>query len=133
MIYGHDGQKKLAGVIEFDIAEYANSSQPSSQREEKELGKGSDKCKGKLSYEVYLKFLRESNSETASSDVGGLKMGKEKAKKNNDEGKQSERKRGQRVEDQEGNGGREERQMQGKVQTKTDDKKPKEESRWSKP
>lgn len=82
-------EKKVGGTISFDLSEYLNdSSNPEGKRvhiyKKGELFTGkSSKAKFKLTYEIYLKFLRDTNSD-ADSDLEVMisnKLGKKNDKR----------------------------------------------------
>lgn len=71
VIHTEKGDKKLGGVIKFDVAEYVNE-KLEYKKEEKYFEKCPEKAKNtKLTYEVFVKFIGESYSETGS-EIGGI-------------------------------------------------------------
>lgn len=95
LIHGEGGQRKLAGVVELDLSQYLND-KLQFKREEKQLSKCPDKHNAKISYEIYFKFERESNSETGSV-IGELKRKKNKVEESKEKNPNERKKKDKKV------------------------------------
>ena len=66
IVRANSGDKKLIGIVPFDVAELANSSKHTAQHFKRPLLDTPDNFTGSISYQMFVKYLGEGGDSASS-------------------------------------------------------------------
>ena len=73
ILRANSGDKKLLGIVGFDVAELPNARNHTNQHFKKPLTETPNNLTGSIYYEMFVKYLGEGGESAISEDQPGLK------------------------------------------------------------